>query len=91
MWSVAYGGLTRNTFDKLFGFAERLRSAVLKAGAIDVLRGMIGPENYQSTYAGLHYLRVIARFGWLTLFVSVNLPLTPLQMRTEAHFQIARR
>ena len=30
--------LTQNTFDKLFGFAERLRSAILKAGAIGVLQ-----------------------------------------------------
>jgi hypothetical protein len=71
MWSVAYGALTRNTFDKLFWFAERLRSAVLKAGAIDVLRGMVGPEHYESTYAGLHYLRIIARFGRLPLLVSL--------------------
>lgn len=65
-------------FDKLFGFAERLRSAVLKAGAIDVLRDMIGLERYESTYAGLHYLRVIARFGRPIPFRSPNLPLTPL-------------
>lgn len=91
MWSVAYGGLTRNTFDKLFGYPERMRSAVLNAGAIGVLREMVGRERYESTYAGLHYLRVIARFGRLPSPVSFNPPLTLLQMKTEAHFQNPRR
>lgn len=44
-------------------FAEQLQSAVLKAGAIGVLGEMIGSEYYETTYAGLHYLRVIAGFG----------------------------
>ncbi|KAF8124351.1 armadillo-type protein [Boletus edulis] len=41
---------------------ERFKSAVLKAGAIDVLYTMVGSGHYGSTYAGLHYLRIIARF-----------------------------
>ncbi|KAG9312369.1 hypothetical protein JVU11DRAFT_6742 [Chiua virens] len=52
---------------------EQLRSAVLKADAIDVLRGMIDPTRYGRTYAALHYLRVIASFGgppFLPLSVS---------------------
>ena len=82
-------GSMRNTFDNVVWLPERLRSAVLKAGATDVLRGMIGTE-YESTYAGLHYLRAIARFGWL-LLTPPNLLLTPLQMKLEVRFQVVKR
>ncbi|KAF8550327.1 hypothetical protein OG21DRAFT_423181 [Imleria badia] len=78
------GMLQRRWFDGLRGEdglqvlfelleCERLRFAVLKAGAIGVLRGMVGPEHYESTYAGLHYLRVIARFGQLPIPVPSHL------------------
>lgn len=40
-----------------------MRSAVLKAGAIGVLRGMVGPEHHESTCAGLRYLQIVAGFG----------------------------
>ncbi|KAG8215129.1 hypothetical protein J3R82DRAFT_8591 [Butyriboletus roseoflavus] len=67
------GMLRRRWFDGLRGEdglqvlselleCERLRSAILKAGAIGVLREMVGSEYYECTYAGLHYLRVIAGF-----------------------------
>ncbi|KAH0833833.1 hypothetical protein J3R83DRAFT_10997 [Lanmaoa asiatica] len=70
------GMLQRRWFDGLRGEdglqalselleCERLRSAVLKAGAIDVLRKMVDLEYYENTYASLHYLRVFARFGRL--------------------------
>ncbi|KAF8440044.1 armadillo-type protein [Boletus edulis BED1] len=68
------GMLQRRWFDGLRGEdglqvmsrlleCERLRLAVLKAGAVDVLCEMIDPGDYERTYAGLHYLRVVARFG----------------------------
>ena len=53
-----------------------MRSAILKAGAIGVLRGMVGPEYRESTCAGLRYLRVVARFGRPLPF-PFKLPLTP--------------
>ncbi|KAG6369735.1 hypothetical protein JVT61DRAFT_13604 [Boletus reticuloceps] len=68
------GMLQRRWFDGLRGEdglqvmsrlleCERLRLAVLKAGAVGVLCEMIDLGDYERTYAGLHYLRVVARFG----------------------------
>ena len=72
-------------FDKLLG-SQNYCDPPLKAGAVDVLRGMVGPEVFMQVCTTYE----IARFGRLALLVSFHLLLTPPQLRTEAHFQIVR-
>ena len=73
--------LAQDTIDSLIVFAEGVRFAVLKAGAINVLCNMIDSRQYESTYAGLHYLRVVARFGWLSCPILLRTPLILLCRR----------